>query len=79
MPYLDHKDKEELRALGLTERGEIIRNLIEQNLKEIGDVSTLDSDPIESRKKVIKHLETNLLAYFRENPPVEKQEVETYE
>lgn len=79
MPYLDRKDKEELRSLGLTERGEIVRNLIEQNIKELGDVSTLDHDPIISRKIAIKHLEANLLAYFKEKLPAEQEEVETYE
>lgn len=79
MPHLPPKDKDRLLELSRTDRGEIIRDLIEANLQEISSVDTLAEDPVESRKIVIDHLKKNLLSYFVEREEVKKQEVETYE
>jgi len=79
MQHLSSKEKEQLRGFALSEEGELVRKLIEMNIEALGDVQTIESDPIESRKRAISYLKDNLLSPVQEVLPREQKDVETWE
>lgn len=79
MKYLSPKEREILKEFSQSSTGEIIRRLIENNLQELGDINTLDKDPVKSRNIALSHLKDNLLSYLKEPQPTDDTEVDTYE
>ena len=63
----------------MSAEGEVIRNLVMSVIDGLGDISTLDSDPVISRQKAIEYLKQNLLNPLKEVDMKEKPKVETYE
>lgn len=73
---LDKQTKDLFERLSHTQDGEILREHVERLITMLGDVSTLDKDPIESRKLVIDKLNNNLLYLLQEKKPKDKVEEE---
>jgi len=63
----------------MSAEGEVVRNLVISVIDGLGDISTLDSDPVISRQKAIEYLKQNLLNPLKEVDMKEKPKVETYE
>lgn len=75
---MDKQTKETLKALSVSTNGRVLREYVEQLIYELGDISTVTNDPIETRQKAIQILKVKLLEPLTFHQKEEHQP-ETYE
>lgn len=76
---LSPQDKDRLYKFGRTEDGELVKNQVEEVVRLLGDIESLDRDPVQSRRNAIEIVKNNLLCYLEDKKEVAEQEVENYE
>ncbi len=75
---MDKQLKEVFTKLSHSSDGKLLREHVLDVIGKLGDISTVDSDPIISRQKAIQTIKTQILEPLTEKTQRE-HEVDTYE